>query len=392
VERRSSLALIALGLLGTLIWIGVLARGSAPAGGPGAVAADVDASIRETAAAVRARADTLAQMPRLSWAVATDEATVRNLTADELAFRPQADEHIEIAQIARKDGQVRTLLHLSAEARIALPMSSLGSHLLIRNDKLHVVDVVGVAPHERSDELRGAVAVSRALDLTAVVRRLDAAGIGARIRTADGSLQLGAVALGEGQGSAARIMSPAAAGATLAISGGRRPAVLRFGLFVVFALMVGGGAVLWRRAPPPPPWRAARPSSGDTPTPVVDPEATPMSRVFEESGALESGPFRRRAPAMPTQSGSLPSSLFRGEEPASGEGGPVPEEYRALFEEYVDLRRRCGESVDDLDCNRFAEVLQQQRQHLIRKLAVRDVSFRLAFDNGKAVIHFKAVA
>jgi hypothetical protein len=192
-------------------------------------------------------------------------------------------------------------------------------------------------------------------------------------------------------------MSPVAAGATLAISEAPRPALVRFGLFVVFVLMVGGGAALWRRAPAPA--TAAPPDlRRGTPTPIqsaaVDLEATPMSHILEMSGALESGIFREGPPVMPTPSGSLPSSLFHGRQPANGVAvhGPVPEEYRALFEDYVDLRRRCGEPVDNLDCNQFGTVLEQQRQHLVRKLGVRDVSFRLAFDNGKAAIRFKTVA
>ena len=88
-----------------------------------AAAADLDASdSRERGAAVQARADTLAQLPRLGWAVATDENTMRDLTTEELAFRPHPGEHIEITQVRRGGGEPRRLLRLPAEGDVALPV------------------------------------------------------------------------------------------------------------------------------------------------------------------------------------------------------------------------------------------------------------------------------
>ena len=82
-----------------------------------AAAADLDALIRERRRR-QARADTLAQLPRLGWAVATDENTVRDLTTEELAFRPHPGEHIEITQMRRGGGEPRRLLRLPAESDV----------------------------------------------------------------------------------------------------------------------------------------------------------------------------------------------------------------------------------------------------------------------------------
>ena len=38
------------------------------------------------------------------------------------------------------------------------------------------------------------------------------------------------------------------------------------------------------------------------------------------------------------------------------------------------------------------EALQEKRAQLIRELGVKDVRFRLAFDNGKAAIRYMTVA
>ena len=133
----------------------------------------------------------------------------------------------------------------------------------------------------------------------------------------------------------------------------------------------------------------------------VDLEATPMARIAEMSGRVE-GASNGVSLVIPTQTGAvvLPNLLLFTGQPKTGASSigsvhgndPLTEEYRALFAEYVDLRRTCGEAADDLDRDRFIEALRQERSHLIQKLAVKDVRFRLAFDNGKAAIRFKTIA
>ncbi|HMF40933.1 MAG TPA: hypothetical protein VKQ32_09565, partial [Polyangia bacterium] len=105
--RAAGIAVAAAGLVVALA-IALLGRRTSP-DDLRAAAADLQALIRENAAAVNERAETLAQMPRIGYAVATDETTVRDLTSDELAFRTHEGEHIEITQMRRDGGEPRRL-------------------------------------------------------------------------------------------------------------------------------------------------------------------------------------------------------------------------------------------------------------------------------------------
>lgn len=78
-------------------------------------------------------------------------------------------------------------------------------------------------------------------------------------------------------------------------------------------------------------------------------------------------------------------------------GAPAPaddprtEEYRALFAEFIKLRRTTGEPVHDLDLTHFVATLVQKRVELMKQLSAKDVRFKLAFQNGKAAIRYVTV-
>ncbi len=225
-HKRLSIALAGAGLLAALA-VALVGRQATPLGGDvGAVAAELDAVIREAAAAVQARADTLAQLPRLGWAVATDEDTVRDMTTEELAFRTRPGEHIEIANMPKGGQEVRHLLRLPPDASFAMPMSP-GSHLFLDGGKSHVVAVVAVEPRQRADELSGLLAVSRVLETAAVEQRLEARGVHAELRLREGSLTLGApTPAANGTPAKTTLTSPSAGGVELSVVWpGGRPAV-----------------------------------------------------------------------------------------------------------------------------------------------------------------------
>jgi hypothetical protein len=83
-----------------------------------------------------------------------------------------------------------------------------------------------------------------------------------------------------------------------------------------------------------------------------------------------------------------PPQATRPPTPASD---PRRDEYRALFSEFVSLRRTTGESMDDLDREDFVDQLRRTRDELMQRDGVQDVHFRLVFQNGKAVIRFTTV-
>ena len=476
-RKRLSVGLAGAGLLAALA-IALVGRGTPPAGTDiDGVAAEVDGLIREAAAGVQARADTLAQLPRLGWAVATDEETVRDMTTEELAFRTKPGEHIEIANMPKAGGAVRQLLRLPPDASFAMPMSP-GSRLFIDGGKSHVAAIVSVEPRQRADELTGLLAVSRLLDTAALEQRLDARGIHAELRIGEASVTLG-VPTPPANGTQAKtaLASPTAAGAELVVVWqAPRPAWTRFAPWAVALLSLLVATLLWRRksdqeriapagAPahsisPPQvynpaaaswtdPGKAARvhteaeveaeldaevewtdpaktdpvvnalpPAPLDGPVPEPEPPgAVPIQSPFPaqlpppfpteprrrvNTGAVDLRLDQSRSGRVDislTRSGSVSFGGERREGPKrastpmlGNENDPRNEEYKALYTEFVRLRRTTGEPIENLDVVDFVEVLQEKRAQLIRDLGVQDVRFRLAFDNGKAAIRYMTVA
>ena len=191
-------ALSAILLLAGLAAAALLAKGArVPAGGPSpaaidAVAQELDARLRETAASASSRAQTLADLPRLGVAVATDAATVRDLTDEELAFRPQPGETIEIAQRPVAGGAPTSLLRIPDGSPVVAPLATPGVHLLDGNGgALRVAAVVELRPRERADEIVGVVAVSRILDMKGVTSLLAPVGGGVVLETAAGPIAIG---------------------------------------------------------------------------------------------------------------------------------------------------------------------------------------------------------
>src|SRR4029077_5336672 len=70
---------------------------------------------------------------------------------------------------------------------------------------------------------------------------------------------------------------------------------------------------------------------------------------------------------------------------------PRSEEYRSLFVEFVKLRRTTGESVEGLEVRQFVQTLRQKRAQIMKQSPVKDVRFKLAFQNGKAAIRYLTI-
>lgn len=219
--RATGAAIIAIGAAAAGA---LLATARVPPGGPtqaqvDQVVAEVDASLREAAAAARSRAQTLADLPTLSVAVVTDAATVRNLTDAELAFRPRPNETIEIGQVPRAGGAGVSLLRIPSDNPVTVPLERPGVYLVVDAGGARVAAVVRVqssANDERAEQFFGAIAVSQMPDMGPVMPLLSPLG-GARLETANGSLAIGeplpagetvAVPL-SGAGQGARLVAPA---------------------------------------------------------------------------------------------------------------------------------------------------------------------------------------
>ncbi len=138
---------------------------------------------------MRARADALAALPRLALAVATDSATVGDLTDEELVLDVRPDETIELAQ-APRGGDPVSLRRWTAGAPVVVPLASPGLHV-IGGESPRLASVVRFRPGARADELDGVVAVSWPVALEPATARLAALGSGAALETASGAIALG---------------------------------------------------------------------------------------------------------------------------------------------------------------------------------------------------------
>jgi hypothetical protein len=272
-------ALAAVGLLAALGFY-LLAQ-KAPDDVLRVVGADLEVLIRENAAGAQARADTLAQLPRLGWAVATDEGTMRDLTTEELAFRPHPGEHIEITQMRKGGGEPRRLLRLPAESDLTLPVLP-GTHVVAQGDQMHVVTVVSVEPRQRAEEVVGILAVAKQIDVSAVKQRLAARGISAELRTIRGAVRLagGPLAAVEAK---IPLSGAAAEGAELVATNVARARFPRFVSPLVLAVFLAAAGVLW--------WRGgsrARPPASFGPLPTeadAQPPSPPEPRTTAKTPA-----------------------------------------------------------------------------------------------------------
>jgi hypothetical protein len=420
VERRRSLAVAVAGLVAALALF-LLGRPSAE--DLRAAVAELDLLIRENAAGVQARADTLAQLPRLGWAVATDETTVRDLTTEELAFRTHPGEHIEITQMRRGGGEARRLLHLPDDSDLQLP-TTLGTHIVARADQVHVVTVVSVEPRQRADELVGILAVAKQLDTSVIRQRLAARGVDAELRTIQGSITLAGHAPGPSSIDATIPLAGAAGHGASVVAGhvgrARWPRILSP---FVLVLSLVGASLIWRRGAPTPVRLGTAPAPA-LPRPTGK---TPVSRVAVDAPAVGSRPQATPAvgnpidhpigwpidPAAPhaevprervltgrveimlPRSGAVPvppvGNGLGSAGAADADADPRAEEYRALFLEFVNLRRTTGEPVEGLDVRQFVRTLREKRAQIMKQIPVKDVRFKLAFQNGKAGIRYMTV-
>ena len=155
------------------------------------VGADVVVRLREASILAHQRAEAIAAVPSLAYAVATDQQTMLDMTADELSFHAQPGEIVEVAQVMRHGGKVTPLRREGDGALVHLPFAQAGLQFVVAGDTIYAVDVVDVKPRGRQNQLRGAVGVARVVDLAAASARLAELGGGVQLRIGDGALVLG---------------------------------------------------------------------------------------------------------------------------------------------------------------------------------------------------------
>jgi hypothetical protein len=295
--------------LGNLVAvIGVAAAGavallwprSQPALDPVALGARLELRLREQAAGLTARVATLAELPRLANAVATDEATVRDLTRDELALTPRPGETITIAQLFR-DGRTVPLLVLPPGAPPD-PTAGAETQVRVRGAGLLLSRTARIVPRARADELTGLLTASWQVDTGDLASEIMQAGAG-RLDVAGSSISFGAAS---GQESAVVPVRLPAGEAQLVIfgaTGGSRPYLVA-GVLALLALLAA-----WRLRQIP----APAPTAIAAPVPEV-----PMAKVTPLRPLADIGRIGRYAIVRPLGLGGM-AEVFLAR--AEGEAG-----------------------------------------------------------------------
>lgn len=75
----------------------------------------------------------------------------------------------------------------------------------------------------------------------------------------------------------------------------------------------------------------------------------------------------------------------------SGEIGLVDDSYRDVFEEFLALKRQCGESTASLTYEKFAGKLRSSRRALMAKHGCEDVKFQVYIRDGRAALKAKPI-
>jgi hypothetical protein len=141
-----------------------------PAIDPGIARALVAADAGTHWTAVEARCAQLAAMPRLAAAVATDAATVRDMAAEEDAFRVVPRESVELGQV-HTGGRAVSLLRVP-ESAPAMPLARLGRWLSVEGRDLRFTAITSIVPSQDANLMRGALAVSRTASPEVALRHL----------------------------------------------------------------------------------------------------------------------------------------------------------------------------------------------------------------------------
>ncbi len=118
--------------------------------------------------------------------------------------------------------------------------------------------------------------------------------------------------------------------------------------------------------------------------------ASPGGRGPEGSGAgpsfqdqLAASAITGRTQQISIEDDEEDTVVAGGRSPA---GEPDDGQYRAIFDEFVALKRRCGESIDNLTYDRFLTKLRANRDALMAKHGCRSVKFQVYVKDGKAAL------
>jgi hypothetical protein len=142
----------------------------------------------------------------------------------------------------------------------------------------------------------------------------------------------------------------------------------------------------------PSPSTAANVSARDQLMAMLQAKTRPPTPTPEPAGPRVTSPFGDSTTGeRPIPAAMAPAAPVAAARPAEGEGGTLPprindaRHFREVFEEFVRLRRVCGEP-GDLPFDKFCERLEQTRTAVLAQHRGTDVLFTAYVKNGKAAL------
>jgi hypothetical protein len=142
---------------------------------------------------------------------------------------------------------------------------------------------------------------------------------------------------------------------------------------------LGGGPPAIPAAPPPAPFTAPAPPTPFLAPPTPPPPSSTPHHAPPPPRPLPpplAGPAKAHAPVPPP----APGSHF------GGGGDPDQRHFTQVFEDYLALRQRCGESIVGLSLEKFVAKLQSNREQLVAKHGCKSAQFTVYEKDGKAAI------
>lgn len=139
--------------------------------------------------------------------------------------------------------------------------------------------------------------------------------------------------------------------------------------------------------PEPSPLLALSAPPGPLPTPVVPAAPAPSSAfpnvpaVFDDDNDEEGRTMIARVPEelLAASADSRAASLAA---PAS----PTDAHFRQVYEEFVQVKKDCGESLTGFTFEKFAQTLKKNKETIVQKHGAQDVKFTVYVKDGKAAL------
>lgn len=139
------------------------------------------------------------------------------------------------------------------------------------------------------------------------------------------------------------------------------------------------------QVPSSPPGPISEPSSPRLPKPPPRPGAsppTPPAQMLDATMPSEMAHAAAHGPGRPPPRRPAP--------PVAGNGAPSgvsdADEWRQVFEDFVALKKQCGESTDGFTYEKFEQTLKKNRDTLVSRHGAKRVKFSVYVKDGKAAL------